>query len=81
MLDEQTLLATIVAEIRNLIPGLAQRNIELDDSLRDLGLNSIDRVDVIFAAQAFAGVRMPMSAFAGARNIEELIRLILEKCR
>jgi polyketide biosynthesis acyl carrier protein len=79
MINQQDLIAAIVTEIKDLVPELRQRPIAESDSLRELGLNSMDRVDVIMAALALAGVRIPMTAFAGLKNIEEIARRILQE--
>ena len=79
MIDESTLVAAMVAEIRDLLPELAQQPIDGGASLRDLGLNSMDRVDVIMVALALAqaGKHVPMTSFSGAGSIAEIARRIL----
>lgn len=76
--SEMSLIDAMVTEIKDLMPELAEREISGVDSLKDLGLNSMDRVDVIMAAQNEAGANLPMTQFVQARNIGDIARRLLE---
>ncbi|WP_368857878.1 phosphopantetheine-binding protein [Streptomyces sp. DH12] len=41
--------------------------------MRDLGANSIDRMDVVIAAQEELGVKVPNSELTGAGDLRSLV--------
>ncbi|MDT0268351.1 acyl carrier protein [Streptomyces sp. DSM 44915] len=68
-----TILTSVFAEI---IPDVDTSGITLEDSLRDLGANSIDRADIITDTMEQAGVSLPMVSFADAKSIGDIVRII-----
>lgn len=70
-----TTLKTVFADI---IPEVDTARITLDDSLRDLGANSIDRADIITETMEQLDVTVPMVRFADAKNIGDIIAVICE---
>ncbi|MFI2710524.1 phosphopantetheine-binding protein [Micromonospora sp. NPDC018662] len=66
---------------RNLIevvPELAGSPITPEQSMRDLGANSIDRMDVVIAAQDDLGIKVPASELARADSLGSLSRIFSE---
>jgi polyketide biosynthesis acyl carrier protein len=55
------------------LPELASKSITTEDSMRDLGANSVDRAEIIMLTLARLKLKIPMVNFAKARNIGELI--------
>lgn len=53
--------------------------INTSDSLKDLGANSIDRMDIIVMAMEEVGVKMQMMEFAKLKNIDGIIDVIYQK--
>lgn len=62
-----------------LLPELANRPIQMTDSLRDLGANSIDRAEILIKTMANLNLKVPLIDFARAKNIEELVNIFLAK--
>lgn len=53
-------------------------NITEEESLKELGANSIDRADIIITAIENCNVKIPMMKFSEAKNIGGIIDVILE---
>lgn len=53
-------------------PKLEEKSIEATDSLKNLGLDSVDRAEIIMMVLEDLSLSIPMVALAGAKNIGEL---------
>lgn len=61
------------------LPELEGRNITPQDSLKELGANSIDRAEIIIQTLANLDLKIPLLALGAARNMSELVNLMHEK--
>jgi polyketide biosynthesis acyl carrier protein len=66
-------LALAVIEV---CPDIDLTRLSSESSLHQLGLNSMERAEVIMSTLSVLKVRMPMTAFAHARNLGALAALI-----
>jgi polyketide biosynthesis acyl carrier protein len=62
--------------IYEIVPELEGVNIDIRDSLRELGANSIDRAEIIICTLECINASIPMVKFGEAKNIEEIIEVI-----
>ena len=71
----------VIDVIKNFIieiaPGLTLEEISVDHSLSDLGLNSVDRAEILLLSQEHFALKMPLIEFAGVRTIDALAVKIL----
>jgi polyketide biosynthesis acyl carrier protein len=72
-MTEEEIFAVIRAQIVDVLPETAGINITLDHSMRDLGANSIDRMDVVIAAQDELGITVPGAALTRAEDLRSLV--------
>ncbi|WP_346900195.1 acyl carrier protein [uncultured Roseibium sp.] len=78
-MDSDQIVGIIIAEIRETVPELAEQSIGRNDSMADLGVDSIERSEIILAAMEQLGLKIPMVQLHGPRNIGELADLLLAK--
>ena len=78
-MDSNQIVEIIIAEIRETVPELAEQPIGRDESMADLGVDSIERSEIILAAMEHLGLKIPMVQLHGPRNIGELADLLLAK--
>lgn len=73
----------IFEELKKLItealPYIEPEHIRLGDSLKDLGANSIDRMDIIVGIMEALEVRIPLVEFGKLNNIEGIVDLLVAK--
>jgi polyketide biosynthesis acyl carrier protein len=62
--------------IRDVMCDFHERSFQPEDSLRDLGANSMDRATIVIQTLAELDVRMPLTAVAQARNLGDLVEII-----
>ena len=65
--------------IVEVLPYLAGKEIEIQSSLKDLGANSIDRVEIATLSMEHLNVKIPPMEFAKVTNLEGLVKLLLGK--
>ncbi|WP_202533132.1 phosphopantetheine-binding protein [Streptomyces sp. SID3212] len=59
--------------IRSILPALAPEEITGDKHLRDLGADSVDRVEIILGVTRRLGIDEPMSNFSAVPDIDGLV--------
>lgn len=69
----------LCAQARIVIPELSERSIAPTDAMADLGLDSIDRSEVIVGALDKLGLKVRMVDLHGPRNLGELAELLASK--
>jgi polyketide biosynthesis acyl carrier protein len=65
----------VIAEI---LPDLDPDQISIDKNLKDLGANSIDRMEVVTMSMEGLGLKLPLMSFAQVSNIEGLVDVLTE---
>lgn len=68
----------ITTNIYDILPELEGKQIKESDSLRELGANSIDRADIIMSTLESFDLKKPMVNFGKAKNIGDIISVIVE---
>jgi len=66
----------IVAATRDILELPEDRAISEDDSLKDLGANSVDRADILTDAMESLGAWTSLVEFGGARNIGDIVDVL-----
>ncbi|MBO0344291.1 acyl carrier protein [Roseibium limicola] len=79
MQDANKITQIIIAEIRETVPELADQEISASDAMAELGVDSIERSEVIIATMEKLGLKIPMVQLHGPRNIGELAALLATK--
>jgi polyketide biosynthesis acyl carrier protein len=78
-MEPDAVFATLLAQIRDVVPELDGHAFARTQSMADLGVNSIERSEVLLLTLDALGLRVSPVAFHGARNIGELSDLIHAK--
>jgi polyketide biosynthesis acyl carrier protein len=69
---------TVVEAITEILPDLSVAEITGDKNLKDLGADSVDRVEIISLLTHRLGRTEPISRFADIPNIDALIEYLSE---
>jgi polyketide biosynthesis acyl carrier protein len=71
-MEKDQVFQIIKKNIIEVVPELADREITLDDSLKLLGANSVDRAEILIQSMAALKIKAPLAEFAQAKNLSEL---------
>jgi polyketide biosynthesis acyl carrier protein len=63
----------IQRNLREILPELQSVVIDPQQSMKELGANSIDRADVVLQSMEALGVTFPLNELAGVDNIQGLV--------
>lgn len=78
-MDSKQIADIVIAEIRETVPELADQSITPEDSMAELGVDSIERSEVILSTMEKLGLKIPMVQLHGPKNIGELAELLFNK--
>lgn len=67
--------------IKDVLPDINENLISGTKSLKDLGANSIDRMEVITMSLEKIGIKIPLINFAKVTNIEGIVDVLAENLR
>ncbi len=69
----------VTAAITEVLPTLDPDDVSGEGSLRDLGADSVDRVEIILAVLGRLGVDEPLSSFSDLPNVDAMIDFLYER--
>lgn len=78
-MNQQQIFELIVKNTREVVYELEEHQFSQNDSLKDLGANSIDRSEIIMMTLEDMAVNMPMIELAKAENMGQLASIIHAK--
>ncbi len=78
-MDSERTFGILVAQIRDTVPDLDTQTIARGDSMADLGVDSMERSEIILATLEEIGLKVPMVDMHGPSNIGELADLLAAK--
>lgn len=63
----------IKRNLLEILPDLPPDAIELAKSMKDLGANSVDRMDVVIQTKEQLGLKFPLNELGGVENLQGLV--------
>jgi acyl carrier protein len=67
--------AVVKANIKEIIEGAREVEIKETDSMRDLGADSLEIVEVVSRSMKDLKIKVPRTELSGARNLKDLLDL------
>jgi len=71
--------ALLKRHVCSILPETSQDQVVLENSLRELGANSMDRADIIISTLASLNLHVPLVLFAQSKTIGELVALMVKE--
>lgn len=69
----------ITQHVREVMPGLEDHEFEVDQALKDLGANSMDRSEIVMMSLESLQLNIPLVKLATVSNLGELARTLHEQ--
>jgi polyketide biosynthesis acyl carrier protein len=79
-MTKNTVLEIVRQNTVEVLGGISPGDVRLDVRLKDLGANSIDRVEITTLSMEALGVTIPLVELAKVSNIGELVDALHAKC-
>ncbi len=70
---------TIKKNVIEILPDIQQEKITIEKRLKDLGANSIDRMEIVTMTMEDLELKVPLIEFGDVNNIEGLVNVFYEK--
>lgn len=64
--------------IMDVLPDVEKENISIEKQLKEIGANSIDRMEIVTMSMRELNIKIPLMSFAGVNNIEGLVNVLHE---
>lgn len=77
-MEKQNVFEVVKEVIMEVLPNLDPASISIDKNLKDLGANSIDRMEVVTLSMEALALKLPLMSFANVTNIEGLVDVLSE---
>ncbi|MEU8894015.1 phosphopantetheine-binding protein [Streptomyces sp. NPDC048442] len=77
-MTESRIFAALTRNLVDVLPDLLGVHITPDLTMRELGANSIDRMDVLIGTQEELDVKIPVSGFGAAQELGALVAVFAE---
>ncbi|SFS42640.1 acyl carrier protein [Marininema halotolerans] len=75
-MNKNQIFETLKGNILEILPDLNPEHITLDNSMINLGANSIDRMDIIVDTMEKLNVNIPLVQFSQVSNLKELVDVL-----
>ena len=78
-MNKEDVFQVVKKNIFEVLPFLSGKDIRIENNLKDLGANSIDRVEIVTLSMEDLKVKIPPTEFGDVKNLETLVDLLLQK--
>lgn len=77
-MTKEAIYELLTGAIVEIIPEIEVDEIQPEISLKDIGANSVDRMDIIVRTMELTQVNIPLVKFGGMKTIKDIVNLIFE---
>lgn len=74
-MSKEEIIKALKKSIVNYVDDISEEEIELTDSLTDIGLDSIERGDILIDTMDDLGVKMSLIDFKNASNLGDIVEI------
>lgn len=78
-MESDYILSILIGQIREVVPELVDHDISAADSMAALGVDSVERSEILMNTLEILGLDLPMVQLHGPRNLGELAELLKVK--
>ncbi len=64
--------------ISEVLPDVDSNGVKIEQNLKSLGANSIDRTEIVMLSMERLGIKLPLVSFGGVENIEEMVDVLVD---
>jgi polyketide biosynthesis acyl carrier protein len=75
-MSKEEVLSVLKKVVSEIIPDIEPERIKPEESLRDLGANSVDRMDIVIEVMEELKLKIPLVEFGKVNNIQGLVDLL-----
>ncbi|MGA8164066.1 MAG: acyl carrier protein [Waddliaceae bacterium] len=80
-MEKEQIFSILKKNVCEVMTDLDESLVTKEESLRNLGTNSVDRADILMQTMEMLQVNIPMVEFASAQNIDEIVQVFEQGCK
>ncbi|MGC6177115.1 acyl carrier protein [Lacrimispora sp. 38-1] len=78
-MSKQMIFEMMKESISIILPDIEPDQLSIDDSLKEIGANSVDRMDIIIDMMEKLDIKIPLIEFGELKNMGEIVDLLFSK--
>lgn len=78
-MSKQMIFEMMKESISIILPDIEPDQLSIDDSLKEIGANSVDRMDIIIDMMEKLDIKLPLIEFGELKNMGEIVDLLFSK--
>ncbi len=78
-MTQDEILEIVKGNIKKLLTFIPSDQITMEKGLKELGANSIDRMEIMTMAMDDVGVKVPLVEFGKVKSVRDLVSVLYEK--
>jgi len=80
-LEKENIFLVVKGAIADVLPDVDTEAVSIEQNLKSLGANSIDRTEIVMSSMEKLGIKMPLVSFGGVENIEDMVDVMADAYR
>ncbi len=80
-MEKENIFSVVKDAIADVLPDVDSEAISIEQNLKSLGANSIDRTEIVMSSMEKLGIKLPLVSFGGVENIEEMVDVLVNASR
>ncbi len=80
-MEKENIFLVVKDAIADVLPDVDTEAVSIEQNLKSLGANSIDRTEIVMSSMEKLGIKMPLVSFGGVENIEDMVDVMADAYR
>ncbi len=80
-MEKENIFSVVKDAIADVLPDVDTEAVSIEQNLKSLGANSIDRTEIVMSSMEKLGIKMPLVSFGGVENIEDMVDVMADAYR
>ncbi len=80
-MEKENIFSVVKDAITDVLPDVDSEAVSIEQNLKSLGANSIDRTEIVMSSMEKLGIKLPLVSFGGVENIEEMVDVLVHAHR
>ncbi|MCF6336408.1 MAG: acyl carrier protein [Gammaproteobacteria bacterium] len=77
-MEKENIFSVVKEAIADVLPDVDTEAVSIEQNLKSLGANSIDRTEIVMSSMEKLGIKLPLVSFGGVENIEEMVDILVD---
>ena len=78
-MDKEEMFSVLKHNIKSVLPIIDESTIHVEKTLKEIGANSIDRMEILTSTLETTGIHVALTELARAKKIKDIIKLLLDQ--